>query len=266
MAIRKVRLGKLAATECGYFSDSVALFLHGGLLNGSIFLGLMQELHQHRHCIAIDLPGFGDSPPLDGSSLTLPRMADAVGRALKNINPSCSIDVIGLSLGGGVAVELAHSMPEKIRTVCLIGVGGLGNRASKNSAKGTRQNRSMELGPDQFAETFANRMLTSEASPGVRQTVIDAVKSTSPETTTALAELLADYPDVIGRARTLQLPVLALCGESDAMVSYDDLVHAFSGTPNVIIDSIKKTGHLVPMEAPETLAKILSEFWFSAKH
>ncbi|MEQ8736124.1 MAG: alpha/beta hydrolase [Rhodospirillaceae bacterium] len=255
-------LGKLAATECGV--GRVALFLHGGLLNRSIFIDLMQELQQYRRCIAIDLPGFGGSQPLDGSPLTLPRLAEAVGLEIKDISPSCSIDVIGLSLGGGVAVELAHSFPEIIRTVCLIGVGGLSKRTAIASDDVRTKSIILEHDQNQFAKAFVSRMLTSEASQGVRQTVIDAVKSTSSETTTALMALLANYPDVIGRARSLKAPVLAICGESDEIVSYDDLVQAFSGAQNVIIRSIEKAGHLVPMEAPGTLAKNLSEFWLLA--
>jgi pimeloyl-ACP methyl ester carboxylesterase len=55
--------------------------------------------------VAVDLPGFGDSPPIAGAP-TVPLLADAVAEAMAGVGlerPAAA----GVSLGGGIALELA---------------------------------------------------------------------------------------------------------------------------------------------------------------
>jgi pimeloyl-ACP methyl ester carboxylesterase len=69
---------------------------------------VLARLSEQRDCIAVDLPGFGDSPPLSGASDPA-ALADALADALAGelgIEPG-SAHVAGNSLGGWVALELA---------------------------------------------------------------------------------------------------------------------------------------------------------------
>ena len=259
MTNKQVTYGKLIGTEIG--RGRAALFLHGGLLNRSIFFDLMAVLQRDRRCIAIDLPGFGASPSLGTSKLSLTNLADAVIPTLKELSAQGPVDVVGLSLGGGVVVEMAHSASECIRTVSLIGVGGRGRTSKPSSSRDQKKFTVNDL--DDFALQFAERMLPSPANEKLRQSVIAAVKSTPHETTSALIKLLGHYPDVVGRAQDLKIPIMALCGENDTMVSYDHLRRAFNGAKNVIVRIVEEAGHLVPIEAPEILANDLRAFWAS---
>ncbi|MEV4418619.1 alpha/beta fold hydrolase [Patulibacter sp. NPDC049589] len=60
-----------------------------------------------RTVVTIDLPGFGDSRPLAGSP-TLSRLTDAVAGTIAELGLDRPA-VAGISLGGGVAVELARA-------------------------------------------------------------------------------------------------------------------------------------------------------------
>jgi pimeloyl-ACP methyl ester carboxylesterase len=80
------------------------LLIHG--LGGSTrtWSTIIDELAAQREVIAVDLPGFGDSPRLPGP-VTVAALADAVaefvaGHGLDGVN------VVGSSLGGQIALEL----------------------------------------------------------------------------------------------------------------------------------------------------------------
>jgi pimeloyl-ACP methyl ester carboxylesterase len=76
-----------------------------------------------REVVAVDLPGFGDSPPLEGPGEPTPAAlaeAVAVGLAAHGI---VDFDVAGNSLGGWVALELG--LAGRARSVVAIGPAGL---------------------------------------------------------------------------------------------------------------------------------------------
>ena len=80
-------------------------------------------LEPHRTVVAVDMPGFGESPPLDGSSPATPeRLAAAIADTLR----ADGIErphVAGNSLGGWVALEMAYA--GAARTVTAIAPAGL---------------------------------------------------------------------------------------------------------------------------------------------
>ncbi len=71
----------------------------------------MERLTAERDVIAVDLPGFGESTPLNGSGPPTPAaLAAAVAAAL----PDEPYHVAGNSLGGWVALELARGRPRAV--------------------------------------------------------------------------------------------------------------------------------------------------------
>ena len=82
------------------------LLLHG--LGGSwrSWCTILPLLRPHRDVIAVDLPGFGDTPPL-GRPTSIPSLADAVTEFL-GPQGLFGVDVVGSSMGGRLALELAR--------------------------------------------------------------------------------------------------------------------------------------------------------------
>lgn len=68
---------------------------------------VLPQLTSSRTVVTVDLPGFGDSRPLAGSP-TLARLTDAVAGTIAELGLERPA-VAGISLGGGIAIELARS-------------------------------------------------------------------------------------------------------------------------------------------------------------
>ena len=96
-----------------------ALCVHG--LEGSSrnWTDLMDLLRPALACEALDLPGFGDSPPRPDGRYSIAALAQTVTTLIEKQNRG-PVHLIGNSLGGAVCVKVAATRPELIRTLTLI--------------------------------------------------------------------------------------------------------------------------------------------------
>jgi pimeloyl-ACP methyl ester carboxylesterase len=81
------------------------LLLHGLGLTWRCWLPVLDALQACHDTIALDLPGFGDAPPLRRPTPTA--LTDAVARALSELGVEAPA-VVGNSLGGWIGLELAR--------------------------------------------------------------------------------------------------------------------------------------------------------------
>jgi pimeloyl-ACP methyl ester carboxylesterase len=101
--------------ECG--KGDPILLVHGWIGSAENFHKWVPELSARRRMIMPDLPGFGESAPLEGShsiaalATALEAFASALGLRL--------FDLGGLCLGATVALELARRDPERVRQLVL---------------------------------------------------------------------------------------------------------------------------------------------------
>ncbi len=96
-----------------------ALCVHG--LEGSSrnWTDLMDLLRPELACEALDLPGFGDSPPRRDGRYSITALAQTVTTLIEKQGRG-PVHLIGNSLGGAVCVRVAATRPELIRTLTLI--------------------------------------------------------------------------------------------------------------------------------------------------
>ncbi|MFB6841763.1 alpha/beta fold hydrolase [Streptomyces sp. NPDC056361] len=96
-----------------------ALYVHG--LGGSSqnWSTLMPLLADQVDGEAVDLPGFGDSPPPDDGNYSVTGHARAVIRLL-DAGGRGPVHLFGNSLGGAVATRVAAARPDLVRTLTLV--------------------------------------------------------------------------------------------------------------------------------------------------
>ncbi len=104
--------------------NSAIVFLHGGGLSSHQWQPQFEALSDSFYCVAPDLPEQGQSDSLKPFTLT-----DAARRVIELIRtlPSGKAHVVGLSLGGAVALEVVRTAPEVVDHLILSGTAaGLG--------------------------------------------------------------------------------------------------------------------------------------------
>jgi len=95
-----------------------ALCVHG--LEGSSrnWTDLMDLLRARLACDALDLPGFGDSPPRPDGRYSIAALAQTVIALIEQ--RQTRVHLLGNSLGGAVCVKVAATRPDLVKTLTLI--------------------------------------------------------------------------------------------------------------------------------------------------
>jgi pimeloyl-ACP methyl ester carboxylesterase len=95
------------------------LLLHGGLGSIEMFATvLLPALAKNRKVIAVDLQGHGRTP-LGDRPFRLESMGDDMAALVKQLGHE-KLDVMGYSMGGGVALRMALQKPESVRRLVLV--------------------------------------------------------------------------------------------------------------------------------------------------
>jgi len=95
-----------------YGSGRPMILLHGGLGSGEMFGPILPELAERHRVIAVDLQGHGRTADID-RPIDVRLMADDIAALIDHLDLDTP-DLVGYSLGGGVAFFTAVKYPEKI--------------------------------------------------------------------------------------------------------------------------------------------------------
>ena len=95
------------------------VILHGGLHNTAMDAPIAARLAQHRQVISVDLQGHGRTADID-RPLRYEQMGDDVAALLGDLGVA-QVDLLGYSLGGGVAMRVAIQHPERVRKLVVVG-------------------------------------------------------------------------------------------------------------------------------------------------
>src|SRR3981081_1294701 len=89
------------------------ILLHGGLGSGEMFGPILPQLAERHKVIAVDLQGHGRTADID-RPIDVRLMADDIAALIDHLGMDRP-DVVGYSLGGGVALHTAAKYPAKVR-------------------------------------------------------------------------------------------------------------------------------------------------------
>lgn len=101
-------------------SGEPLILLHGGFGAGDMFAPMMPVMSQHRQVITVDLQAHGRTADID-RPITFEVMADDIAGLAKYLGITTA-DVMGYSLGGGVALRTAVQHPELVKKLVLVSV------------------------------------------------------------------------------------------------------------------------------------------------
>jgi pimeloyl-ACP methyl ester carboxylesterase len=229
------------------------LLLHGGAgpLSVAGFTQLLADRHPV-HVFAPSHPGFGGSPRPDGLS-TIAGLVDVYAEFLDELDLH-EVTVIGNSMGGWIAAELALQGRARIGSLVLVDATGI-------EVEGHPVADIFALSPVELAKRSFHNPLASPLNPA---TMTDQQKAGMAANRVALAlyggQPPKTDPTLLGRLARLDVPTLVLWGESDRIVD-PDYGRAFAAAiPNSRFELLRETGHVPQIETPDRLLAALWEF------
>jgi pimeloyl-ACP methyl ester carboxylesterase len=256
-------------------SAEPALFVHGLGGNATNWTDLMALLRDRLDGVAVDLPGFGWSPPPRDGDYSLRRTASSLADLVEQRFDGRPVHLFGNSMGGAISVQLAARWPHLVRTLTLVSpalpkVGvrrtnvhlpviaapGLGTTLMKRYLTldaDTRAKATIDICFADPSSVPAERML--EAVEEVRRR--DALPYTGDVFVQSLRGLLATYLDRSDErpwklAERITVPTLLVHGRADKLV---DPIHAHTKAfPDVRVLVLPHAGHVSQIEQPVLVA------------
>jgi 3-oxoadipate enol-lactonase len=239
-------------------STTPVVFLHAFPLNASMWKPQSGILN-NRMVITPDFPGFGgrpvDAPDLERFALTVLDHMDAAGisRAV----------VVGLSMGGYVALRLHALRPERVAAMVLADTKA-GDDDDAGRAKRTDQAaRVRREGVEWLAEVLLPALLgetTRQSRPDVVSVVREMAEGADAEGVARALEAMRERPDSTPNLDTIRVPVLALVGEEDTLTPLAEARKIAEGVPDGRLVVIPGAGHLSNLESPEAFNEAVRSF------
>lgn len=198
------------------------------------------------HVIALDLPGHGRSAG-SGYADTLGYARD-VGAFLDALSITRAI-VVGHSMGGAIAQQIALQMPERVAGLVLLGTGSklpvdpsLPQRITEETASAIDWIVDWawsDHAPDELKQLSRERLLN-----------------------TPVAVLRNDYIacqtfDTREQVQNIQAPTLVISAAGDRMVKPKFSITLSEKIPEAAFVSIENAGHMFPLEKPHEVARII---------
>jgi len=162
--------------------------------------------------------------------------------------------VIGNSLGGHVALDLALHAPERVRGLVLSGSSGLFERSF---TRGVPHRPSAQFVREKMTEVFHDpAMVTPERVEEVRC----CVNRRSYVLRVLQVSRSAKRYNLEDRLGEIRCPTLLVWGTEDRVTPRDVAIRFLEGIPSATIRLIPECGHAPMLEHPEAFARAIDEF------
>ena len=174
--------------------------------------------------------------------------------------------VVGLSMGGYVALTLALARPELVRSLVLVGTGGGGpDRVPRPFHVARAFDEALGTSSEEFARrtmpfTFAPGW--TEANPERFQEIVAhrVVQPTSYEAILAHAEACYAFYREGCKAERVTVPALVVHGDEDLIVPVENGRMLAARLPDVEYVELAGHGHNLSLEIPDALAGLVARF------
>ena len=259
-----------------------AFFVHGVGGSSRNWSSLMELLADDVECEAIDLPGFGASPPPHGRDYSVFGHARAVIRTLEATRRG-PVHLFGNSLGGAVAVRVAALRPDLVRTLTLVspalpeippqrtalptgllgvpGVTALLRRTTRGKPPSRRVRELLSLSYGDPARITPEEYAAAEAEMRRREALPyfwDALARTARGLVSAYT--LGGQNSLWRQAERVLAPTLLVYGMRDRLVSFKMARRASRTFGNSRLVMLPGAGHVAMMEYPTVVAGAFRDF------
>ncbi len=268
---------RLGYTEVG--SGPRLVCLSGGPGRASAYLENLGGLAEHRTLVLLDTRATGHSEvPPDPSSLRFDRLADDI-EALRLHLAEDVLDLLGHSAGCLVAQAYAAARPERVRSLVLVTPTDRLQGGTRSDLDAIRAARADE---PWYADAAEAVEALKSAPPAQQQSLVRATRpffygrwdertqahaATADRQSSKRAELgfgagieQVDLAGILDRLRALDVPVLVVGGERDALTGVASVDAVAASFPTAETAVLARAGHFPWIDEPEQFSATVSAF------
>lgn len=227
------------------------VFLHGAGSNGSIWHRQIRHFSKRRSPLAFDFPGHGRSSGTEGLS-TIAAHSEVTLELLDRLSVRRAV-LVGTSMGGLVAIDLALRDPERVEALVLLSCAArvrIPPKLIETWRQVTAGRISQPFTPDGYGDGVPIEILRegweeqTRTDPRVRHSDLLAV----------------DGVDYRSRLVEIRMPALIVSGTKDPLVPPAVGAALAAGIPRARRVEIEGAGHFLYREAPDALHAAIDSF------
>ena len=228
------------------------VLLHAGIADSRMYRQQVETLAPAR---AFDLPGFG-AEPLESDNVNYRQF-------VRDRLPPEPVTLIGTSLGGVTALELALETPERVAALVLVGSGLDGHDWSEEvRAFGDEEEAALERGDlDAAVEANVKLWLPDDVDPGVRALVAEMQRNAF-ELQKGHEDLAMKRldPPASTRLGDIRVPTLVVTGDEDVRDIHQIADKLAAEIPGAERAQVAGAGHLPSLERPDEFDRVVLAF------
>ncbi|VTU24068.1 alpha/beta fold hydrolase [Variovorax sp. PBL-E5] len=244
------------------------LLIHGLGSNWRSWQTIMAPLATERSVVAIDLPGFGKSPPLEGE-VSIRALADAVTRFLHE-HELLGTDVVGSSMGARLVLELARR-GNVVGAVVSLDPGGFWAGWERHAFHASiwlsvRLARRLQFAMPAITQSPRWRallltQLSAQAAALAPSLVLEEMRSyaTAPSFDRMLRDLVRGAAQEGAASGSLGKPLVIGWGRLDRVCLARQAARARLLFPDARLHWFERSGHFPHWDAPEETARLILE-------
>jgi pimeloyl-ACP methyl ester carboxylesterase len=252
--ISSTSLGDLAYTTRGEGTTAL-MIMHGWAGSGAYFDAVLEHLDPTDvFCVTLDLPGHGRSGPAS-TPYTLDLIADAVVTVAEAAGADTFV-LLGFSMSAKFAQYVTCRHPDRVLGQILVAGCPAGpiplpaELVDDWCARAGDSNRLLDV-----VRSCSTRPVTAPVLDAVGRDAALVPAAVLRDTITLCANV--GFADEVAGSRT---PTLVVGGSDDWLFPPDALRHGVVEPLSAARLQVLDCGHEIPIEAPEELAKLISEF------
>ena len=240
-------------------TGDVVLFLHGLGSRGQDWLLQVPTFAEYYRVITPDLRGHGQTDKPQGRVRVAHLASDVLG-LLDTLNVERA-HVVGLSLGGCVALVLALDAPQRVRSLTLVNTfahlepdnpGHALMLVSRLALLGVR-------GLPAQAHFVAARMFPKPEQGMLRKLAAERIAANDIITYRRLLLAVAAF-DVRSRLGEITCPTLVIAGDHDTTAPLHPKQFLGSHIPGARLEIVADSGHATPIDQPRVFNRLVLEF------
>jgi pimeloyl-ACP methyl ester carboxylesterase len=228
------------------------VLVHAGIADSRMYRQQLETLAPAR---AVDLPGFG-TEPLESDTVDYRQF-------VRDRLPAEPATLVGTSLGGAIALELALESPERVAALVLVGPGLDGHEWSDEvRTSWQEEEEAFERGDlDAAVEANLRVWLPDDVEPEVRALVADMQRQAF-ELQTEHDDLRTKRlePPASTRLAEVAVPTLVVTGDEDVRDIHEIAEKLVTEIPGAERATIAGAGHLPSLERPDEFDAVVLAF------
>ena len=243
-------------------SGNAVLFIHGHPFNRTMWAPQVQSLRWKYRTIAPDLRGYGQSPISSETVNTQESMAGDMVRLLDHLSVARAC-IVGLSMGGQIAMEFARAFPDRTAAVVFAATFPQAETPKGVTQRNRMADRLLAEGMALAGSEMLSKLIgptSLKRQPLIASTVYRMICATEPAGAAAAVRgraLRCDYRESLTQ---IEVPCLIVLGTDDAYSTIEEAQSMHAAIPNSRLEIFPNIGHMPNLEDEDRFNRHLHEF------